>query len=176
MLFHPCTQQQPLLKRPIMILSLLAIRISNRLSLLNLKKFQDYPEVAFLGLKPSVPPPNKPSISSKKSTSTPINMHPKIKSIFKPSQQIASFLKKHPNIYIFIEGHTDERASEAYNLALGTRRSNCVRELLIKRGAPAKQLFTISYGKERPEVRGHNRASWAKNRRVFFKMYQRETS
>lgn len=86
-------------------------------------------------------------------------------------RKMAAFLKKHPTVYIFIEGHTDERAPEAYNLSLGTKRSNYVRNLLIKEGVNSEQLFTISYGKERPEVTGHSEKSWAKNRRVVFKLY-----
>ena len=87
--------------------------------------------------------------------------------------KMAVFLKKHPSVCLFIEGHTDERAPEAYNLSLGTKRSNCVRSLLIKQGVNKEQLFTISYGKERPAELGHASESWAKNRRAQFKIYQR---
>lgn len=97
----------------------------------------------------------------------------KSKEYFTAIQKIASYLKKHPNTYVFILGHTDERASEAYNLALGTRRSNYIRNSLIKSGVNPDQLFTISYGKERPIDRGHNEKAWAKNRRVVFKLYER---
>ena len=88
--------------------------------------------------------------------------------------KMASFLKKHHEVYVFIEGHTDERAPEAYNLSLGTKRSNCVRNLLIKEGVNPEQLYTISYGKERPETQGHSEKSWSKNRRVAFKIYDKE--
>lgn len=87
-------------------------------------------------------------------------------------KRIATFLKRNPNTYIFIEGHCDERASEAYNLALGTRRSNFVRERLVKLGVSKDQIFTTSYGKERPLDVGHTRIAWKTNRRVEFKLYK----
>ncbi len=87
-------------------------------------------------------------------------------------KRLASHLKKHPNIYIFVEGHCDERASEAYNLALGTRRSNYVREQLVKAGVSPNQIFTTSYGKEHPADMGHTRAAWKQNRRAEFKLFE----
>ncbi len=99
---------------------------------------------------------------------------PKDKDAISHIHKMASFLKKHPTVYVFIEGHTDERAPEAYNLSLGTKRSNCVRSLLIKQGVNPQQLYTISYGREKPEVSGHSEKSWAKNRRVTFKLYDKE--
>lgn len=85
--------------------------------------------------------------------------------------RMGEYLKKHPGTYIFVEGHCDARASEAYNLALGTRRSNFVRSILIKHGASPQQVYTISYGKERPADIGHNAHAWKMNRRVEFKIY-----
>jgi peptidoglycan-associated lipoprotein len=87
--------------------------------------------------------------------------------------QIADFLRRHPNVYIFIEGHTDERGPQAYNLALGTRRSNAVRNLLISEGVNPDNLFTISYGKERPVVLEKHEEGWSRNRRAEFKIYER---
>jgi peptidoglycan-associated lipoprotein len=86
---------------------------------------------------------------------------------------IAQYMRSHPNTYIFIEGHCDERGPEAYNLALGSRRSNSVRTMLIDRGVDGDHVFTISYGKERPLVYGSNEQAWAQNRRAEFKIYQR---
>lgn len=86
---------------------------------------------------------------------------------------IADFLRRHPNMYVFIEGHTDERGPQAYNLALGSRRSNSVRNLLIAEGVNPDNLFTISYGKERPIVLEQHEEGWSKNRRVEFKIYER---
>ena len=86
---------------------------------------------------------------------------------------MATYLKRHKNTYIFIEGHCDERASEAYNLSLGTRRANYIRNVLIKYGVNPQQIYTASYGKERPEELGHGQKVWAKNRRVAFKIYNK---
>lgn len=101
---------------------------------------------------------------------------PKSKEYYQALNRAASYLKKHPETYVFIAGHCDERASEAYNLALGTRRSNFIRNYLIKNGVNPNQLFTISYGKEKPDVVGHNPKSWAKNRRVAFKIYEKRVT
>ncbi len=100
---------------------------------------------------------------------------PKSKESFHSLNRIANYLKKHQSAYIFVEGHCDERASEAYNLSLGTRRSNYVRNYLIKLGVHPNQVFTISYGKERPAVSGHSESVWSKNRRVEFKIYEKRT-
>lgn len=88
-------------------------------------------------------------------------------------QKIADYLKKHPDMYIFVEGHCDERGPQAYNLALGTRRSNAVRNLLVKEGINGDRLFTISYGKERPLVLGNTEDAFTLNRRAQFKVYSR---
>lgn len=88
-------------------------------------------------------------------------------------ENMAKYLKKHPDTYVFVVGHCDERASEAYNLALGTRRANYVRSLLLKHGVDANHVFTISYGKELPLDSSHTKESWAKNRRAEFKIYQK---
>ncbi|MFQ5728780.1 MAG: OmpA family protein [Waddliaceae bacterium] len=85
---------------------------------------------------------------------------------------IAEYMKKYPNTYLFVEGHCDERGAEAYNLALGARRSNTVRNVLIKEGASPEKIFTVSYGKERPFDPAHTEDAWAKNRRAEFKIYQ----
>lgn len=86
---------------------------------------------------------------------------------------IADFLRTHPNMYMFIEGHTDERGPTAYNLALGARRANAVRNLFISEGISPDRLFTISYGKERPVVLEPHEEGWSKNRRAEFKIYER---
>lgn len=86
---------------------------------------------------------------------------------------IAEYLVSHPHTYVFVEGHADERGAAAYNLALGSRRSNSVRSFLIENGVNPNQLFTISYGLERPVVSGHDEPSWKQNRRAQFKLYDR---
>lgn len=87
---------------------------------------------------------------------------------------ITDYMTKRPNLYVFIEGHCDERGPAAYNLSLGSKRSNSVRNLLIKGGVDLNRVFTISYGKERPVAFGHNAADWRKNRRSQFKLYYTE--
>lgn len=88
-------------------------------------------------------------------------------------QAVSEYMKSHPSVYIFVEGHCDERGPEAYNLALGARRSNAVRNILIQEGVDQDHIFTISYGAERPLVLEQTEEAWAKNRRVEFKIYQR---
>ena len=89
------------------------------------------------------------------------------------AKNIAAYLRANPNTYLFIEGHCDERGPEAYNLALGSRRANAVRNLLIQEGVNPNHIFTISYGKERPLVLDHHEEAWTLNRRAEFKIYQR---
>lgn len=86
---------------------------------------------------------------------------------------VADYLRSHPNTYVFVEGHCDERGPEAYNLALGSHRSNAVRDVLIDQGANPDNIFTISYGKERPIITGHDEESWQQNRRAEFKVFER---
>lgn len=87
-------------------------------------------------------------------------------------QVIADYMKSHPGTYAFVEGHCDERGPQSYNLALGTRRANSIRSLLIAEGVSPERLYTISYGKERPASLGHTEADWATNRRGQFKTYE----
>lgn len=85
--------------------------------------------------------------------------------------KVANYLKDHPKTYIFIEGHCDQRGPEAYNLALGSRRANYVRNLLVEKGVNGDQIHTISYGKERLFDSTNIPEAWAKNRRAQFKLY-----
>lgn len=85
----------------------------------------------------------------------------------------ASYMKQHPGTYLFVEGHCDERGPEAYNLALGSRRANAVRSALIAAGVNSENVFTISYGKERPLIMESHEEAWTQNRRAEFKIYQR---
>ena len=87
-------------------------------------------------------------------------------------RNIADYMRSHPKAYVFVEGHCDERGPEAYNLALGSRRANAVRNMLIDQGVSPDNLFTISYGKERPLVFEHHDEAFSKNRRAEFKIYQ----
>ena len=78
----------------------------------------------------------------------------------------AEQLKKNPSAKVQIEGHSDERGSDEYNLALGEKRANAARDYLVTLGIPADRLTIISYGKEKPADPGHDEAAWAKNRRA----------
>jgi len=77
-------------------------------------------------------------------------------------------IKKNKGMKVQIQGHCDERGSDAYNLALGEKRAKAAYDYLITLGAPANQLYVISYGEERPADPGHDEAAWAKNRRDDF--------
>ncbi len=78
----------------------------------------------------------------------------------------AKYLADHPNARVRLEGNTDERGSPEYNIGLGMRRAQSVREAMLLQGASADQITVVSYGAERPVDPAHNRAAWAKNRRV----------
>ncbi len=80
----------------------------------------------------------------------------------------AVWLKKYPSVRILIEGHCDERNTREYNLALGERRANAVRDYLIALGIAPDRIQTISYGEERPFALGHDEAAWRLNRRAHF--------
>jgi len=77
-----------------------------------------------------------------------------------------SYLAANPEVRVTVEGHADERGSREYNIALGERRANAVKRLLLAQGASERQVTTISYGEERPADIATNDASWASNRRV----------
>ena len=91
---------------------------------------------------------------------------------FRPAIEAhADFLARHPDRIVTLEGHTDERGSREYNLALGERRANAVKRQLTLLGASAGQIRTVSYGEERPEVDGHDESAWSQNRRVLIHYY-----
>ena len=77
----------------------------------------------------------------------------------------AQWLKRYSNVSVTIEGHTDERGTREYNLALGERRAQAVKNVLTALGIPASRISTISYGKERPEIPHSDEQSYAQNRR-----------
>lgn len=80
-------------------------------------------------------------------------------------QKQAAFLQAHPAVTVAIEGHADERGTREYNLALGDRRANSIRNYLVALGVDGGRLSAISYGKERPECAESGDACWAQNRR-----------
>jgi len=83
-------------------------------------------------------------------------------------QEVASMLLRNRNLKVITEGHADERGTSEYNLALGDRRANSVREHLISLGVPSGRIETISYGEERPVCREQTEECWAINRRAHF--------
>lgn len=81
----------------------------------------------------------------------------------------AKYLSANPGVTVRLEGHADERGTREYNMALGERRAKAVARFLQINGVSADQFETISYGEEKPAVLGHDRGSWAQNRRVELK-------
>jgi len=77
----------------------------------------------------------------------------------------AAWLAKYPSVRVTVEGHCDERGTREYNLALGARRANAVKEFLVSQGVSTARLETVSYGKERPICTQSDEACWAQNRR-----------
>ena len=83
-------------------------------------------------------------------------------------KQKAMYLRDFPDANVVIEGHCDERGTNAYNLALGERRAESAKAFLVNLGISEARLTTISYGEEKPLDMGQNDEAWAKNRRAAF--------
>jgi peptidoglycan-associated lipoprotein len=90
------------------------------------------------------------------------NIKPEFEAVIRDN---AKKLLDNPDQRVTIEGHCDERGTNEYNLALGQRRAEAVRQALIAAGVPANRLSTVTFGEERPVAMGHDEESWAKNRR-----------
>lgn len=146
------------------------------------KRAEDKPiKEETLGGKPLVPKAHKEELKREKETREVTIAATELKSIFFDFDQAviredqkevmlqnAQWLKAHPQVRVRIEGNCDERGTAEYNLALGQRRAEAVKEFLEGLGIDAKRMQTISYGFERPLDPGHNEEAWAKNRRVDF--------
>jgi peptidoglycan-associated lipoprotein len=78
----------------------------------------------------------------------------------------AAFISQNTSLDFAIEGHADERGTREYNLALGERRANAVKEYLANLGVDSAKISVVSYGKERPAVLGSNEWAWSQNRRA----------
>jgi len=117
-----------------------------------------------------VDPLNDPNnILSKRSVYYPFDVSA-IQDADKPIVQAhGKYLGEHSNRNVRVEGNADERGSTEYNLALGQRRADGVKKMLVLSGANASQIDSVSYGEERPKASGHNEASWAQNRRSDIK-------
>lgn len=81
----------------------------------------------------------------------------------------AKYLSEHQDRKVRVEGNCDERGSKEYNLALGQRRAESVKKMLVLGGAKASQIETVSYGEEKPRCTEHNEACWMQNRRSDIK-------
>ena len=85
---------------------------------------------------------------------------------FKPVVEAhAKFLTRYRNTKMTIQGNTDERGSREYNIALGQKRADAVKRMLVLLGATEIQVETVSLGKEKPKNAGHDEGAWAENRR-----------
>ncbi len=90
-----------------------------------------------------------------------------VKSEYRPAVEAhAQYLSRNPTQTLTLEGHADERGSREYNLALGERRAQSVKQQMMLLGAAASQIRVVSYGEERSAVDGHDDYSWQQNRRV----------
>lgn len=86
----------------------------------------------------------------------------------------AAWVLAHPEFRLSIEGHCDERNTEAYNLALGERRANAAKEYLIGLGVPGDRIGTVSYGKARPLCAQSTEECYAQNRRDEFVLLEKK--
>ncbi|WP_237217293.1 peptidoglycan-associated lipoprotein Pal [Falsiroseomonas oryziterrae] len=81
-------------------------------------------------------------------------------------QRQAAWMQQYPQVQVMVEGHADERGTREYNLALGQRRANAARDVLVAGGVAPSRIQTISYGKDRPAALGSDEQAWSQNRRA----------
>jgi peptidoglycan-associated lipoprotein len=117
-----------------------------------------------------VDPLNDPAnILAKRSVYFPFDVYA-VQAADKPVVEAhAKYLSEHPERKVRVEGNCDERGSKEYNLALGQRRADSVKQMLMLGGAKASQIETVSYGEEKPRCTEHNEACWVQNRRSDIK-------
>jgi peptidoglycan-associated lipoprotein len=90
-----------------------------------------------------------------------------VKEEFKPLVSAhARYLQQNPAQKLTVQGNADERGSREYNLALGQRRADAVKQMMQLLGAKTDQIETVSFGEEKPKATGHDEASWNENRRA----------
>ncbi len=89
-----------------------------------------------------------------------------IKALQSDSTELRDIIVQYPNYKLTIEGHCDERGSEAFNLALGDARAKAAKDYLVQVGISPNQLAVVSYGKDKPVCDEHDEACWQKNRRI----------
>jgi peptidoglycan-associated lipoprotein len=126
---------------------------------------------------PVVAPPDRPAYADRpwEDPSSPLYRRvmyfdydsSEIRPEFIPTLQAhAGYLASHTATRVTLEGHTDERGTREYNLALGDQRAQTVQRYMLAEGVRADQLATLSFGEEKPVAAGHGEASWSQNRRV----------
>ena len=84
--------------------------------------------------------------------------------------QAGEIMQKEPKLTVLVEGHTDERGSEAYNMTLGGKRAQSVVDYIVAYGVGADRMSSISFGAEKPKVQGHDETAYAQNRRAVFRV------
>jgi peptidoglycan-associated lipoprotein len=124
-----------------------------------------------LGLDPSLKDPN--NILSKRVIYFDFDSN-MVKEEFRPLVSAhAKYISQNAKAKMIIQGHTDERGSREYNLALGQRRSDAVKQMMSVLGAEGARVETVSYGEEKPVAQGTGEAAFAQNRRAEI-LYQGE--
>jgi peptidoglycan-associated lipoprotein len=93
----------------------------------------------------------------------------------KDAQTLSDIIRQYPDFKLTVEGHTDERGSDQYNLGLGEARAKQALDYMVSLGLPANQLRTISYGKEKPICTEHDEDCWQKNRRAHITQAQNQS-
>jgi len=127
------------------------------------------------------PAPSAPAPAPPRSAPAEFRPHPELGDVFFDFDRYAikpdaartldasiAWLKANPSALVLIEGHCDERGTNAYNLVLGERRAKAAHEYLVSRGVAAARIETISYGEERPECTERSEKCWSRNRRAHF--------
>lgn len=120
---------------------------------------------------PAPPPPSEPAVPQDLATKTvyfAFDDYTLGAEAQESLNKLAEYMKAAGSTVVQIEGHCDERGSVEYNLALGERRAQSVKNYLMQLGVDPARLPTISYGEEVPAVKGSNESAWAKNRRAKF--------
>ena len=130
---------------------------------------------------PSVPPPPADVVIGEVPSPSEFNAVPELQTIYfdfdsadiRPSEAVildanAEWLRANPGRLLLIEGHSDERGTSEYNLALGARRAAAAKSYLVSRGIPEGRITVTTYGFERPECTEHSDECWARNRRAAF--------
>jgi peptidoglycan-associated lipoprotein len=84
--------------------------------------------------------------------------------------EVSNILKSETGFTVLTEGHTDERGTENYNMALGMRRADAVVRYLVSSGVAQSRLTKVSFGEEQPKAAGSSEEAWAQNRRAAFRV------